>query len=111
MDIAVIILIVLACSTLVFLVIIQNSKGGGLASNFTVVSSASQIMGTMQTADTVVKLTWWLAGTVVALSFILNIIFSNPADNSADKGKLRMQNEISKQAVKPPNQAPTNPTQ
>ena len=45
--------------------LIQESKGGGLASNF---SSSNSIMGVRKTTDIVEKTTWTLAAIMVVLS-------------------------------------------
>jgi preprotein translocase subunit SecG len=60
----IIILILLACVVLGFFVLIQNSKGGGLASNF---AGSNQIMGVRKTADFLEKATWSLAVGIMAL--------------------------------------------
>jgi preprotein translocase subunit SecG len=60
----IIILIILACVVLGFFVLIQNSKGGGLASNF---AGSNQIMGVRKTADFLEKATWILAGSIMVL--------------------------------------------
>ena len=60
-------LIVLASLLMIFIVLIQESKGGGLASNF---SSSNAIMGVRKTADFVEKATWALAATMVAFSIV-----------------------------------------
>ena len=60
----IIILIILACFVLGFFVLIQNSKGGGLASNF---AGSNQIMGVRKTADFLEKATWTLAGAIMLL--------------------------------------------
>jgi preprotein translocase subunit SecG len=60
----IIILIILACFVLGFFVLIQNSKGGGLASNF---AGSNQIMGVRKTADFLEKATWILAGSIMFL--------------------------------------------
>ena len=44
----VVVLVVIACIILAFIVLIQNSKGGGLASNF---AGSNQIMGVRKTTD------------------------------------------------------------
>ncbi len=41
------VLILMVCVLLIFGVLVQNSKGGGLAANF----SGSQVMGVRKTAD------------------------------------------------------------
>lgn len=50
-----IVLIVLASLLMIFIVLIQESKGGGLASNF---SSTNSIMGVRKTTNFVEKATW-----------------------------------------------------
>ena len=58
-------LIIIAALLLCFVVMIQNSKGGGLASSF---ASSNQIMGVRKTTDFIEKLTWGLAGFMVVIS-------------------------------------------
>jgi preprotein translocase subunit SecG len=62
------VLILIASVLLVAVVVVQNAKGGGLASGF---SSSNQIMGVRKTTDFLEKATWGLAGTVVILSIII----------------------------------------
>jgi preprotein translocase subunit SecG len=64
MLVFIVILIILACLILGFVVLIQNSKGGGLASNF---AGSNQIMGVRKTADVLEKATWILAGLIMVL--------------------------------------------
>ena len=59
------ILIVIASILLTLLVLVQNSKGGGLAAGF---SSTNQIMGVRKTTDFLEKATWGLVIFVVVLS-------------------------------------------
>lgn len=60
-----IVLIVIASILMTLIVLIQESKGGGLASGF---SSSNQIMGVRKTTDVVEKTTWGLAIALVLLS-------------------------------------------
>ena len=62
-----------------FIVLIQNSKGGGLASGF---SSSNQIMGVRKTTDVVEKATWTLAGVLVVIS--VATIFFAPRQSAID---------------------------
>ena len=62
-----VILIVLAAFLMIGIVLIQESKGGGLASNF---SSSNNIMGVRKTTDFIEKATWTLAAAMVVLSVI-----------------------------------------
>ena len=60
-----VILIVLVGLLMIAIVLIQESKGGGLASNF---SSSNAIMGVRKTTDFIEKATWSLAAAMVVLS-------------------------------------------
>ena len=62
-----VVLIILASIVLAFVVLIQNSKGGGLASNF---ASSNQVMGVRKTADVLGKTTWGLAAGIMLLCFV-----------------------------------------
>ena len=62
-----VILIVIAALLMIGIVLIQESKGGGLASNF---SSSNQIMGVRKTTDVIEKTTWTLAAAMVVFSVI-----------------------------------------
>ena len=62
-----IILIVIASLLMIGIVLIQESKGGGLASNF---SSSNAIMGVRKTTDFVEKATWALAAIMVLFSIV-----------------------------------------
>lgn len=55
----------LAALLMCFIVLIQNSKGGGLSAGF---ASSNQIMGVRKTTDFLEKATWGLAIIMVVLS-------------------------------------------
>lgn len=61
------VLVVLVSIFMILIVLVQNSKGGGLASNF---ASSNQVMGVRKTTDFLEKATWTLAGTLLLLSFV-----------------------------------------
>ena len=60
-----VILAVITAVLLAFIVLIQESKGGGLASDF---ASSNQIMGVRKTTDVIEKTTWTLAALLVIFS-------------------------------------------
>lgn len=60
-----VIIIVIVAILMIGIVLIQESKGGGLASNF---SSGNQVLGVRKTTDIVEKTTWALAAIMVVLS-------------------------------------------
>ncbi len=67
MYIIVSILIFIVCILLILFVLVQNSKGGGLAANF---SAANQIMGARKSADFLEKATWYLVATLFVLCLL-----------------------------------------
>ncbi len=80
-----IILIVLACVALGFLILIQNSKGGGLAGN--VGGLSNQLMGVKQTTDVLEKGTWIFAGVIAILAITSSLFLSNKSDGLEDANK------------------------
>lgn len=60
-------LIVIAAIFLVLVVLVQNSKGGGLSSGF---SSSNAIMGVRKTTDVLEKTTWGLAIFIMVMSIV-----------------------------------------
>ena len=67
------ILIIIVSILLTGIVLIQNSKGGGLAANF---ASGNQTFGVRQTADFLEKATWTLAVTLIVLCVSLTAFIS-----------------------------------
>ena len=61
------VLLFIICVLLILIVLVQNSKGGGLASNF---QASNQIMGVRKTADFLEKTTWVLAGALLFLCIL-----------------------------------------
>ena len=71
MGTAITLVIILASLLLVFVVYVQNPKGGGLSSDF---GSAQQLGGVQKTNDFIDKATWSLAALVGVLSIVLTIM-------------------------------------
>ena len=76
-----VILMVVASLLMCFIVLIQNSKGGGLASGF---SSSNQIMGVRKTTDFLEKGTWFLAGFMVVMSIATAYVVPTSSSKGAD---------------------------
>ena len=74
MYIAISIIIVIASVLLTLVVLIQNSKGGGLAANF---ATGNQTFGVRQTTDFLEKTTWVLAAIVLVLSISASFFTGN----------------------------------
>jgi preprotein translocase subunit SecG len=64
------VLLVVICILLTLVVLVQNSKGGGLASNF---ASSNQFMGVRKTTDFLEKATWILATGLLLFSLMTTI--------------------------------------
>ena len=61
------VLIVLAAILLIAVVLLQNSKGDGMASNFV---AGNQTFGVRQTADILEKITWGLVAFILVISVV-----------------------------------------
>ena len=74
------ILIVLACILLIGVVLIQKSKGGGLASDY---SGGNQYFGYRKTTDFIEKATWGLGIFICVLSIVAAFAVKTPITRSA----------------------------
>ncbi|MDR2920209.1 MAG: preprotein translocase subunit SecG [Tannerella sp.] len=92
------ILILIASIFLILIVLIQNSKGGGLASSF---SSSNQVMGVRKTTDFLEKATWGLAGTVVVLCILITVFI--PRGETHVQQQSEMQQQINDATLVDPN--------
>jgi preprotein translocase subunit SecG len=95
------ILILVVCVLLGLIVLVQNSKGGGLASNF---SASTQIMGVRRTNDFLEKATWTLAVALLVLSIAASLTISR----GAGAGQSAIQDQI--QNAVDPGEVPQIPT-
>jgi len=104
LQIILLVLIILISVSLIFLVIIQNSKGGGLASNMRAASIATQLMGPRRDSDFIEKATWWMISVLVLITFVANFTLTRPTGEGPG-AKLRLQEAIENQK---PNLSPTS---
>jgi preprotein translocase subunit SecG len=92
------VLILIACVLMILVVLVQNSKGGGLASNF---SSSNQYMGVRKTADFLEKFTWGLAVALLVLClFSIVVIPRGGGKAGAADTELRQNIDENAQPVK-----------
>ena len=63
-------------------VLLQNSKGGGLASNFT---AGNQTFGVRQTTDILEKITWGLAIFILVVSIVASFSYKSNSSSLADR--------------------------
>lgn len=101
------ILTILVCVLLVLVILIQNSKGGGIQSQF---GAATQIMGVKKGTEFVEKATWGLAIVLIALSILMSPQgTSNTSAGSDEAGsvtKRKAQSAVSAPAPAPAQQMP-----
>lgn len=86
-----IVIIVLTSVLMCGIVLIQESKGGGLASSF---SASNQFMGVRKTTSALEKATWTLAIALVLLSVVAS--YSVPTANSGESVMSREATESNK---------------
>lgn len=87
-----VVLILIVCVLLAIVVLVQNSKGGGLAANF---SAPNQIMGVRRTADFLEKATWWLAIILVVLSLAATASIPHHHAEDAIESEVTVDNNVS----------------
>lgn len=81
-----VILAVITAVLLAIVVLIQESKGGGLASN---VSSANSVLGVRKTTDFVEKATWTLAALLVVFSVATSFFVHQSTDGTFDVNNIK----------------------
>ncbi|MEZ5070185.1 MAG: preprotein translocase subunit SecG [Bacteroidales bacterium] len=91
------VLIVVTCIFTILIVLVQNSKGGGLASNF---SSSNQYMGVRKTADFLEKATWTLGAVLIVLSLLAGITIPKAGENA----NSRLQGQFDETVMENPSQ-------
>ncbi len=90
------VLILITCALLILLVLVQNSKGGGLSSTF---AGSNQYMGVRKTADFLEKSTWTLALVLLALSLIS--IFVIPKHTVEQQSDTQLRERIEQEGLQP----------
>ena len=96
MYLLLIVLMVIVAVLMCGIVLIQNSKGGGLASSF---ASSNQIMGVRKTTDFLEKATWTLA-IAIALFCVASAYFL-PSRAELGHDSVLMENAVNDNAVNP----------
>jgi preprotein translocase subunit SecG len=95
------IITIIACILLILVVLVQDSKGGGLSSSF---GASNQILGVRKTTDFLERATWILAISLLVLS-LASAYFSNSAGTTTTNSS----NSVTKSAsdnMSLPQQAP-----
>ena len=104
----IVILIVLASVVMCLIVLIQESKGGGLAADY---ASGNQLLGAPKTSNVIEKATWTLAIVVCVLSILTAFV----APRTLVQGGSRVSNAPKQEQTATPfatqQQAPAAPAQ
>ena len=80
MYIVITVFLIIICLLLALVVLVQNSKGGGLASGF---SASNQVMGVRKTTDVLEKLTWGLAIALMVFSITGTMLMPKTQESQA----------------------------
>jgi len=91
-----IILLIIFCIALGLFVLIQNPKGGGLATG----GSGSNMFGVQRTGDVLEKGTWVLLTLIVIVSLAITTV--GKSGGGATGGTSKVQNQLDKTATPPP---------
>lgn len=95
MGILVTVLTLIAAILMILIVLVQNSKGGGLSSTF---ASSNQVMGVRKTTDFLEKATWTLAIALVILSLASHMFDGAP---KLEASQSILQNKVEEAAISP----------
>ena len=96
-----VLLIIVACVFLGLIILIQNPKGGGLASN--VGGFSNQLMGVKQTTDLLERGTWILAVVVGLLCLFSSMFLPKVSSNNT-----RIPDKVNAAAAQPGQATPPN---
>ncbi len=98
------ILIIIVCILLTLVVLIQNPKGGGIASNF---MSTNQFIGAKQQVELIEQITWGFVGGLVVLCIAFAAIVGSGSGAVETKESVVGSSEM----PMPGSAAPTMPAQ
>jgi len=80
------ILIIAVCVLLIFAVLIQNPKGGGLSAAFG--GMGNQVMGARRATDFIEKATWTLVMSLLVLSLASGIFIPSKGEKAVQKSEI-----------------------
>ena len=91
MYVAISVFILIVSALMMLVVLVQNSKGGGLVSNL---SSSNQILGVRKTTDFLEKATWTLAVILVVLCLVSSIALPKGGVGAGSSVDTEMRQQI-----------------
>ncbi|MBI3502102.1 MAG: preprotein translocase subunit SecG [Bacteroidetes bacterium] len=99
------IVIIIVCALLILIVLIQNPKGGGIASNF---MSTSQFIGARQQVELIEQITWGFVGGLVVLCIAFAALVGTGSKQAETKESIVGKSEM---PMPGGNAAPSMPAQ
>ena len=102
MYVAISVFILIVSALMMLVVLVQNSKGGGLVSNL---SSSNQILGVRKTTDFLEKATWTLAIVLVVLCLVSGLSIPKSGVGTGVNVDTEMRQQIENTVV--PTQMPS----
>ena len=97
-------LTIVVCILLILVILIQNSKGGGIQSQF---GAATQIMGVKKGTEFIEKATWGLAITLILLSVLMSpqgTVVDTSSEDAGSVAKRKAQSAVAIPAQQQPAQ-------
>jgi len=89
------IITIIVCILLVLVILVQNSKGGGIQSQF---GAATQIMGVKKGTEFIEKATWGLAIALILLSVLMSpqgtVVDTSSSDEGGSVAKRKAQSAV-----------------
>ena len=102
------VLVLVASVLITLIVLLQNGKGGGLASNFV---AGNQTFGVRQTTDILEKITWGLVAFIFVVSIVSTFTLTNGGKGVDYTEKIEMVESAPEfPAAIPSAEAPAEPT-
>jgi preprotein translocase subunit SecG len=98
---------------LVIAVLLQSSKGAGLAGSIGGGAQLGTTFGTRRTADFLSRATWWLGGSLLVLAIVINLFFL-PVERTGQGRESIIQGSgqsVPTQSTVPQQNTPTLPTE
>ena len=95
------VLIVIVSIFLILIVLVQNSKGGGLASGF---ASGNQVMGAPKTADFLEKTSWTLVSIIAFLSILAVGVYKSNLSDRSESSRITEQVQEAAEGLPAPQQ-------
>ena len=105
MVVFLLVLIILACVLLTLIILVQNPKGGGIASG-AFGSQATQFLGARQTADFLEKATWYFGIGILVIVIISYFFTVAPHTTDVAKGKQSKTEGLDLSSTAPRSAAP-----